>query len=117
MPTYSQDLRERIVAAVERGEPKAEVARRFSVGRTTVYAYLKQQAEVGHLRPKPKPGRARKISGQKLEEFSAQLEANNDATLEEHRRMWVEKTGEWLGLSTIKRALDRLKVTLKKRRW
>ena len=116
MRAYSQDLRKRIVAAVEEGKAKAEVARRFSVGRTTVYAYLRQKGQEGHLQPKPKPGRPRKIAGARLEELKAQLEANNDATLEEHRRMYFEKTGDWLGLSTIKRALDRLDVTLKKRR-
>jgi len=38
--TWSEDLRERVVGFVRCGGSKAEAARRFNVGRTTVYRWL-----------------------------------------------------------------------------
>ena len=37
MQAYSQDLRERVLRALDRGERPAEIARRFEVGRVWVY--------------------------------------------------------------------------------
>lgn len=52
--TYSMDLRERVVAAVESGEAIAEVARRFKVTRPTARDW-RDRARVGTLAPS-KPG-------------------------------------------------------------
>ena len=40
MKAYSEDLRLRIVAAVDRGMPRSEAARVFGVGQATVKRYL-----------------------------------------------------------------------------
>ncbi len=40
MNAYSEDLRKKIVEAVERGTPKAEVARDFGVGLSSVKRYV-----------------------------------------------------------------------------
>ena len=40
MKAYSEDLRLRIVAAVDGGMPRSEAARVFGVGRATVKRYL-----------------------------------------------------------------------------
>jgi transposase len=37
MQAYSQDLRERVLRALDRGERPSEIARRFEVGRAWVY--------------------------------------------------------------------------------
>ena len=39
MKAYSKDLRQKIVDAIERGMPKAEAARTFGVGISTVKRY------------------------------------------------------------------------------
>ena len=55
------DLRARIVRAVGNGLSKAEAARRYDVGLSTVKRYVRQRAAPGHLRAKRHPGRARAI--------------------------------------------------------
>ena len=51
MKAYSVDLREKIIAAVERGMSKAQAARTFGVGATSVKRYVKL-AEEGRRRRK-----------------------------------------------------------------
>jgi transposase len=47
----------------------------------------------------------------------AQLEANRDATLATHTRLWNEAHGITLSAWTVGRAIRRLGWTYKKRRW
>lgn len=42
MQAYSQDLRERVLWAIERGEGPTEIARRYEVGRMWVYQVAKR---------------------------------------------------------------------------
>jgi transposase len=47
---YSGDLRRRVVAAVvEEGQSRGSVARRFAVGRSTVYRWVETAREEGRL--------------------------------------------------------------------
>ena len=56
MPSYSPDLRKRIVKAhIEEGQNKSEVARRLRVSRWSVERYVKR-AEAGQLAATPHPG-------------------------------------------------------------
>jgi len=60
--TFSMDLRQRVVAAVQRGEAVAVVARRFDVSRPTVRQW-RDRAEQGTLSPeKPGPRRGIKLT-------------------------------------------------------
>lgn len=52
MKAYGLDLRERVVKFIKSGGSKAEAARRFELGRRTVYRYLPAM-EAGTLVPKP----------------------------------------------------------------
>ena len=52
MNAYSEDLREKIVEAKERGMPTTEVARTFGVGLSSVKRYAKTAREGGSLHPK-----------------------------------------------------------------
>ena len=56
MKPYSTDLRQRILAAVQAGDAKAAVARRFCVERSTVRRSLHQWERTGSLAAKPIPG-------------------------------------------------------------
>lgn len=116
MKAYSLDLRERIVRAVDGGLSKAEAARRYDVGLSTVKRYAKQRAEAGHLRAKPPPGRAREIGAEDEAALRAQAAAHADATLAEHRRRWAEARGVTVSRATMSRALARLGLPLKKSR-
>ncbi|HEY7414367.1 MAG TPA: helix-turn-helix domain-containing protein [Ktedonobacteraceae bacterium] len=57
MKAYSQDLRERVLRAVDQGYPRAEVVQFFGVSQASIKRYLKQWREEGHVRPKALPGR------------------------------------------------------------
>src|SRR5438477_80131 len=56
MKAYSEDLRLRVVAAVDGGMPRAAVARVFEVGSATITRYLRLRRETGGLGPRPRHG-------------------------------------------------------------
>ena len=47
MQAYSQDLRERVLRALERGDRPTEIARRFEVGRIWVYQVRNRMQQTG----------------------------------------------------------------------
>ena len=69
MRTYSTDLRERIVAARERGLSAQEIARLFKISKRSVERYWKQYSSTGSLAPKPRGGYRRS----RLEKHDATL--------------------------------------------
>ncbi len=115
MKAYSLDLRQRIVAAVEAGDSPAEVAEVFGVAVSTVYRYLALQDSQGNLTPKPIPGRPRSISSKDTPALIAQLEAAPDAILAEHCATWQQTQGTTVSITTMHRAIARVRWTLKKR--
>ena len=93
MKAYALDLRERVVKFLDKGGSKAEAARRFDLGRRTIYRYL-AAAKTGTLAPKKSWGKWRKLDPAKLH---AHVKAHPDATLNElqtvfgvsHHAVWV----------------------------
>jgi transposase len=47
MQAYSQDLRERVLRALDRGDSPTEIARRFEVGRVWVYRVRERMQQSG----------------------------------------------------------------------
>jgi transposase len=115
MKAYSQDLRERVVGAIDQGMSQRQVARIFGVSEPTVKRYLKLRRETGNLAPKAIPGRPKRKIGPLLERLRPQLETHPDATLEEHCRLWEAETGLRVSSSTMGRAIQRLTWTRKKK--
>ena len=104
MKPYSKDLRLRVLAAVDNGVPREELARTFSVSVPTI----KRRRETGDVEPRPIPGRPR-LKGAALEGWlPSQLQDNNDLTLQEHREAFEEETGVLVSASTVGRAIARL---------
>jgi transposase len=117
MKAYSTDLRERVVRAVEEGRPREEIVQLFGISRATVKRYAKQYRETGDLAPKTIPGRPA-IKGASLRsDLWSQLEANRDATLEEHCHIWETSHGQRVSAATMGRAIKKLGWTRKKRHW
>jgi transposase len=120
MGIYSKDLRIRAVAAVERGIPRREVVRTFSISLTTLKRWLRMRREGKDLSPGVSTGRRRRILST-LEEKKllwGQLEENDDATLERHCELWERKTGTRVSISAMSRAIrEKLGWTYKKRHW
>jgi transposase len=109
MKPYSQDLRIRVLAAVDRGVPAEEAASTFSVSVPTIKRWLKRRRETGGVEAKPIPGRPR-LKGAALEGWLPEhLEKNDDLTLEEHRAAFEEAhAGTTVSASTVGRAIARL---------
>ena len=115
MPSYSLDLRERIVKAhTEEGQNKSAVARRFGVSRRSVERYVKR-AEAGQLAATPHPGSKPWLNAEQSEVLRQQVEAHNDWTLEEHAEALAEATGVELKKSAIDKYLRKLGISRKKR--
>jgi transposase len=112
--TYSQDLRERVLAADTLTARQAAV--RFGVSASYVVKARQRRALTGAVTPRPqKPCVARKLVHLHgaLQERVAQAP---DATLAEHREWLGEVHGVVVGLTTIWKTLKQLKLTLKKSR-
>ena len=89
-----------MLAAIDAGKPREEVAKTFSVSMPTIKRWLKRRRETGDVEPKPIPGRPSR-KGMMLQSWlPKQLEANDDLTLEEHREAFEEEFGERVSTST-----------------
>ena len=110
--SYSTDLRERVLVAVEAGEAPEAVAERFMVGRSSVYRWLAAARGEGRRAPKPMGGGAKPIIRDAIEAALRRLlEANNHLTLAECRDRLAEETGVRVDPWTIGRTLRRLDWT------
>lgn len=114
MRAYSENLRQRIVGAVEEGQDSEAVARVFKVSHASVKRFVKQQRERGHLRSKLPSGRPRALSEEQERMLAEQVEAHQDASLQEQTEMLREATGQQVSLMTVQRTLLRLGITRKK---
>lgn len=115
MKPYSQDLRERVVKAVDEGLSRSEIVHLFGVSDATIKRYLKLRRETGSLAPRPIPGYPPRKLGALQKGLQPQLEAHPDATLQEHCRLWEAQTGMKVSISTMSDAIHRLKWTWKKK--
>jgi transposase len=116
MKPYSEDLRERVVAAVKRGTARSEVVEAFAVSLPTIKRWLKQGRETGDLAPKPIPGPPAIKRDALLAALPARLAEHADATLEEHCSWWRETAEVEVSTATMSRAISVLGWTRKKRR-
>src|SRR6516165_6961736 len=105
MKAYSQDLRKRVLQALEEGMAHKEIVRIFKVSAASIGRYVKQQREEGHVRPKTIPGRPSQKRKQLQEGLTTQLKAKPDATLDQHCQEWEEQQGVNLSRWTMSRAI------------
>jgi transposase len=115
MRAYSQDVREHVLRTVDLGHPRAEIVQFFGISLATLKRYIKQRREEGHVRPKAIPGRPPKTRAQVEAGVLPQLQANSDATLEQHCDLWEQTHGERVSRWTMSRAIKRLGWTRKKK--
>jgi transposase len=112
--TYSQDLRDRVLAAAALTARQA--AERFGVSVSYVVKARQRLVRTGAPTPRPqKPPTARKLLPfhGALQERVARVP---DAPLAEHREWLAEAHGVVAGLTTVWKTLRRLKLTRKKSR-
>jgi len=116
---YSNDLRERVVAAYESGVgDQVEVAQRFGVGEATVRRWWALKRKTGSVAPKAlaadRPER-RALDAQGEAKLLALVQATPDASEDELARELAEQHDIHVSRSTVNRTLLRLKITRKKR--
>jgi transposase len=114
MKSYSEDLRKKIVAAVERGMSKSETARLFGVSLSSVKRYVGMASSGEALAPKKRPGRAPKVDQSTKRLLDEDMKERPAATITERIRFLESVTGKRLSYSTIRRALKRLGWSRKK---
>ena len=117
MNAYSLDLREKIVAAVGRGMSKAQAARTFEVGATTVKRYVKLREEGKPLAPGKAPGNKGKLDGGARKLLEEDLHSRPSVTHEKRADLLYQLLGVKVSKATICRTVRRLGYTRKKDRW
>ena len=117
MKAYSVDLREKIVAAVGRGMSKAQAARTFGVGATSVKRYVKLAEEGKPLTPGKAPGKKGKLDENARRLLEEDLHSRPAVTYEKRADLLCELLGLRVSKSTISRMVRRLGYTRKKDQW
>jgi transposase len=117
MNPYSEDLRKKIVEAIQRGTTKTEAARSFGVSRSSVKRYAKLAEEGRSLAPKKRPGSKPKIDERARRLLEADLEERPAATLFERQEFLRRVVGLSVSESTVSRMVRRLGWSRKKDRW
>ncbi len=113
---YSQDLRDKIMAAFDAGEPARDVAERFAVSVSYIYKADLRRRRTGETTP-----------GAQRNHVPLRLEAHRDAMLAHvanHPDATVAELREWLAgehgvrvcLATIWKTLEHFGLTFKKNR-
>ncbi len=112
MKPLSNDLRERIVAAVDNREgSRREIARRFRVNVSSIARLLQLRRKTGSIEPRPHGGgRAPTLDDDGLERLRGLVREQPDATLDQ-RRQALAVDGS---LMVVWRGLKKLGVTRKK---
>ena len=118
MKAYSIDFREKIVQAYEKGDTSVrKVAFRFGVTKSFVQKLLLMKKTQGHVKPRRQGGAIRgELDGYETQ-LAAMVERYPDATLLEYCEYWGTTYNNWVSTSTMCRALQKQKLTLKKRHY
>ena len=114
MKAYSKDLRRKIVDTVERGMPKAQAARTFAVGISTVKRYASKAQRGESLEPGKAPGKPPKIDERVGKLLEADLQERPFSTLRERCEYVEDISGVSVSRSTMCRAIARIGSTRKK---
>jgi transposase len=120
--TYGQDLRERVMAAVQAGASRRAAAKRFEVGVSTAIGWVRAWFEEGRNTAKPTGGdtRSHRIEAHRIEAHRdailGAIEAQPEIRLAElAARLEREPTARFAP-NSVHRFLVRQRITLQKRR-
>jgi transposase len=116
MKSYPVEFRQKILDCYY-NEPisQRQLAKRFCVTLSFVQKLLKQYRETGDVRPKTyRCGRHLKLTPEQMLVLGELIEENNDATLAQLSKLFLERTGIVLSVATVARIAERLRITRKK---
>lgn len=117
MRAYSQDLRQKIVTALQRGMPKAQAATTFDVSLSSVKRYARMATDGDSLAPRKGGGRPPKIDDNTIKLLEEDIKERPEATISERLTFAEYLTGKTLSEATLKRLLKRLGYSRKKGVW
>jgi len=114
--SLSDDLRVRVVDAVEAGSSRRQAAVRFGVGVSSAIRWVQAWRDQGDVRAKPQGGdrRSRRIEAQAAFLLD-QIDQTPDVTLAELQAKLRDR-GLSVGLGTVWRFFDRRGISFKKNR-
>jgi transposase len=110
MAPYSKDLRTRVLADRDAGIATNDVAAKFRVSVSWVNRLLQRRRETGEITPRPQTVFKKQAFAGQEERLRALVDAQPDRTLAELR----EALRSSASVSSVWRALDRLRLTVKK---
>ena len=113
----SVDLRERVIAAVDKGMPKVTAAKTFGVSRRVVYNWLDLRRKTNSLDPKTgyQKGHSHKITD--WDQFKLFAEKNKHKTVKKMIVEWEKQNNFTMSESVMERALKKINYTSKKNIW
>ena len=113
--TLSEDLRGRVIAAVEAGASRRAAAKRFGIGVATAIRWVRVFRTTGAVSAQPKGGDLR---SHRIEAFRGvvlrAIDARKDITLAEIATLLHREHSASFAVSTVHRLLVRHRITLKK---
>jgi transposase len=113
MQAYSQDLRDRVLRALERGEGPTEIARRFEVSRIWVYQVRDRWQKTGERCSLPIGGHRRSRLADAEPVLRKWIAAQPDLTLVELQQRLAGQ-GLLVKIGALWHQLNRWKLTFKK---
>jgi transposase len=117
MKAYSEDLRRKILQAVDRGMPKSVAAKTFGVSRSSVKRYAAARREGKSLAPKKHPGSKPKLDERARKLLEADVEERPALTLKDRRRFLEKMVGVSVSESTLSRLLRKMGFSPKDGVW
>ena len=114
MRPLSQDLRERIIAARERGDGTSEVCRRFGVSPKSVERFWNQHRLTGQCHPKQIGGYRRSRLEKHDRTLRRWLVLQSDLTLVQLQERCRQRLGVQIGINALWHRLDHLGLSYKK---
>jgi len=114
---YSVDLRERVIAALQRGGMTDEqAAKLFQIGEATVHRWKRLKRETGALEPRPRGGGYPPRIAPGKEQLVREIVADQpDLTIQEAAWEFHRRTGTSVSRATMGRTLRKLGLTRKKK--
>jgi transposase len=118
MKAYSEDLRKKVVEAVQqRGTSKSEAARLFGISLSSVKRYTKLADRGESLTPRKGGGRPPIADDATRKLLEQDIRTRPSATIKERRRFLKSFAGKSLSEPTLRRLMKRMGFSQKKGLW
>jgi transposase len=112
---YSEDLRLRVLGAIDSGMSKMAAHKTFGISRSTIDDWLLLREQTGSVQANTTYQRNKPPALQDKPQIHAFFKRHQHSTQEQMALAWQEETGQRLAVMTFCKALRRLGYTRKKR--